>query len=169
MADRAGAPTPQDVTVAQAIQAMRIVWFGMLMGQVLFGIVIAVIGGPLWKGPGPSPLAMPLSLVLGTFVVAVIASQAVFRRKFLDDVRGRAEQLRQEADPLASVLVPYRAHFIVSHGLFEGASLFGLMSYLVAGVPLGLIVAAASITWFVTTFPAEDRARNLVQNTIESA
>jgi len=112
MTGRPGGPTPgstEGLTVPQVIQATRIIWFGMLMAQISFGLVIALIGGPLWKGPGPSPLSMPLSLMLGAFVVATIAVQAIFRRNFVAEVRGRAEQLRQEADPLASVLVPYRA------------------------------------------------------------
>jgi len=172
MTGRPGGPTPgstEGLTVPQVIQATRIIWFGMLMAQISFGLVIALIGGPLWKGPGPSPLSMPLSLMLGAFVVATIAVQAIFRRNFVAEVRGRAEQLRQEADPLASVLVPYRGLFITTFGLVEGGSLFGLVSYLAAGVTLGLVVSAASVAWFLMNFPTEDGARRLVQNAIESA
>jgi len=170
MAGRPDGSTPGATdTVPQVIQATRIIWFGMLMGQVFFGVVITLIGGPLWKGPEPSPLSMPLSLMLAVLVAATIASQAVFRRNFLAEVRGRAEQLRQEADPLASVLVSYRGLFIVSFGLVEGGSLFGLVSYLVTGASLGLVVAAGSVTWFLWNFPTEDRARRLVQEAIESA
>lgn len=151
------------------IRTLRIVWFGLLMGQVLYGFVIIAIGGSLWKGPGPSDLETPLSVVLGSFVVVSTVAQVIFRRAFVAEVRNQAEQLRQEADPLVATSGSYRAFFIRTHGLVEGTGLFGLVSYLVTGMTLALVVIAASIAWFLLNFPTEDRARRLVQGAIESA
>jgi hypothetical protein len=162
-------PPTADNSPQELIRSLRIVWFGLLMGQVLYGFVIMVIGGSLWKGPGPSDLETPLSIVLGALVVAAGVGLSVFRRAFIAELRSRAEALRQEADPLVAVSAPYRGFFIRTHGLVEGTGLFGLVSYLVTGMTLALVVIAASIAWFLLNFPTEDRARRLVQGAIESA
>jgi hypothetical protein len=164
----AGAGPPEDNTLEGLVRLCRILWFGLLMGQVMFGLVLVAIGGSLWKGPGPSTLETPLSFMLLTLVAAAVVGVVLFRRSFIADVRGQAATLRQMADPIPAIAPRYRAYFITTHGLVEGTSLFALVAYMVTGMTLSLVIVGASIAFFLLSLPAQDRVRRLVQAAIEA-
>lgn len=164
--------TPQTTdgkSVDQRMREVRIVWFGLLMGQLMFCAVMAIIGGSLWKGAEPSALTAPLAAVQGVMILGTFAASVVFRASFLSRLRGQAAQLRQAQDPLIAAFEPFRTFSVVRMALVEAVGFFGLVNYLVTGATLALIVPAATILWFLLSFPSESAARRQVQNALETA
>lgn len=150
------------------IRELRIVWFGLLMGQVMFAGVILVIG-PLWKEPGTAPLAIPLAALLGLMVIGSVVASIVFERAFVSRVRERSAHLKQSADPLPGAFLIYKGFFIVRMALVESTGFFGFVTYLVTAALPVLTVPALAVVWFVANLPTEDRVRRRIQNALESA
>lgn len=156
-------------TVDEMIRGLRVIWLGLLMGPVLFAAVIAVIGGPLWKEPEPSPQAGLFHGILGLLVMGAIVGPLLLERTFVSGLRERAAEINQSADPLLAANVAYRGFFVSRLLIVDAASYFGLIHYLLTGTTEALLAPAASTLWLLFNFPAEDRLRDQVRRAVESA
>lgn len=167
-----GVQTPKAVeggSVEEVIRLLRVLWFGLLMGQILFTAVLVFVGGTMSTESGPAPSVGLFYSILGVAVLGAIVGQIVVERGLVASLRERSSEIKRAADPVVVAQADYRAFFVKRSGLVEGVALLAGVTYMVTGTTVVLLVSAASILLFLLNYPAEDRVRRQILGAIESA
>lgn len=167
-----GAQAPNSVeagSVEPLMRQLRVLWFGLLIGQVLFTAMFVLMGGTVSKEPGPASRAGVFQLILGLVVLGAVVGHIVVERAFVSRLRARSTELKRSADPVLAAQADYRGFFVSRCGIVQGTALFAGVSYFVTGAAAVLLVPATSILWFLLNYPTEDRVRLQIRRAVESA
>lgn len=147
-------------TADEFFRAIIVVYYGLLIGQVIFGLLTVYLINYIQISPEGNDLKDVFLYIVPFFVVGgVIASYLVFnnRLKAIDPGCG-----------LTLKLTEYRSALIVRYALLEGPSLFCIVTYLVTGYIVFILLAAFIIFIFLTIKPSRERAiRDLKPNADE--
>jgi predicted transporter len=129
--------------------SMRTIWFALLMGQLMFAGVAFVLrsSGSMAQALEQTPEAVrfrTIMVAIGIVFLVVCASAAMLLPAFF-----KPGDLRMP--PTTEALSTRQ---IIRMALLEGASLFGIVIYLVTGSLGGLAISAVAVALFVAiTFP----------------
>jgi hypothetical protein len=145
----------------EAVRSLRVIVAGLIAGVVAFGILAVVVRMSLPPRSSIPPLV--LFGVLAMFTLGSAAGYVVQYQKLARDLRMRAAELRQMADPSSAMVEPYRAFVIVSAALIEGPSFFALIVYILTGQPLALAAAALGVILLVACLPSNAALRRLAE------
>lgn len=125
---------------------LRILHGSLLMGVLLFGLVIHFVLQPT---AGGSELVQLFNYLVPGVFVAVVSVSILF-------LNGRVKQARNY-DEVADRLHAYRNLSIVRWALIEGATLFALVTYLLAGDFNLLILGALGFGYLLLQRPDKNR------------
>lgn len=134
-----GAQTPQSI-----LRSMQIIHAGLLAGQVMFAVVsyTVVEKAPHFdiKNTGDLFLFIVPLMALACFV----AGNLLFKLK-IAPLPGK--------DTLVEKLIGYLSALIIRFALLEGASLFGIVSFLISGNLLFLLISVLLMVRMLTLRP----------------
>lgn len=139
-----GAQTPQSI-----LKSMQIIHAGLLAGQVMFAVVsyTVVEKAPHFdiKNTGDVFLFIVPLMAIASF----IASNLLFKLK-IAGLPGK--------DILVEKLIGYLTALIIRFALLEGASLFGIVTFLISGNLLFLLISALLMIYMLTLRPSVSKA-----------
>ncbi len=124
---------------------MRIIWFALLMGQLMFLLILVLLILPRQLNVHPQPILSTVAFILTAAVIpaAFVARMMIFRRRHSD---GR--------------LAPatYFTGSIIFWAGCEGVTFFALIVAMINGnLWPTIIVVAIALALFALTFPMADR------------
>jgi hypothetical protein len=136
-------PQPND------LKAIRILYFAMLAGQVIFAVIVTTLveTGILSRGMNSVTVFMQVAVILFA-AVAIPASLILFRKRLAD--------IGPEED-LAKKLEKYRAALIIRMALCEFPALFAIIAYFVTTNRSFLWIILLLIGNFLLIYPARDK------------
>jgi len=126
----------------------NILFLALIGGQILFaGVAFYLVSQGFAEGGED---------LVDTFrlIVPILAIGVVFGVRFL--YGKRLEQAKNE-DGLKAKLNQYRAAFILKIALYESASLFSILAYMLTGYQLFIIIAAVIIAFQFTHIPSKEK------------
>jgi hypothetical protein len=145
-------PTPTQPSPRHSLMTLRIIWFALLMGQVIF---LAIV---LWLIRQPGQAAEPQVRRTLFIIAAVMLATAIPVGYFL---RMRLYERGRESDGSVSPGA-YGSGNIIFYALCEGPSLFAIVGILLSREPmpfiiLTLVAMAAQAVNFPTGAPLRER------------
>jgi hypothetical protein len=145
------------------LMTMRIIAGALVAGSVTFLLVALYIvqtSGPTGGQRPPDAPPILTWMALGLLAVETVVSFVIppmIERATLARLSAAPPTGQGPADETAILLGTYQTRMIVTMALFEGASFFASIAYLVEGRPLALAVSAAAIAGLLMQFPTEWR------------
>jgi hypothetical protein len=142
------------------LKAIRILYFAMLTGQVLFALIVTILveTGILSNGNHSlTPLLLDALIVIAT--VTILASVFLFRKRLSD--------LNPEEE-LGKKLEKYRAALIIRCALCELPVLFAIIAYFITTNRSFLWIVILLISNFLLIYPSRNKiTRQLRLNSSE--
>lgn len=145
-----------EASLQRCVLTMQVIAGALVAGSLTFLVVAVVlvqssgtVGGTRPDDAPPILTWMAVGLLALVAVVSFLVPPMIERAGLARLAGGPAPV---EAADLVSV---YQVRMIVTLALFEGASFFGSIAYLMEGRPLALAVSAAAIAAMLTRFPSE--------------
>ena len=134
-----------------AARQLSIVYFALLIGQIIFGAVVYFV---IPSGSVEVSLGIRTTLLV---VVATVALGAIAGTSVL--YSARVERIRQHAD-VRMRLRSYLTLNIVRYAVYEAPTLIALAGYTITASPLFLGIAVLLIAVFITLKPSQTRMAN---------
>lgn len=165
--------SPSD-TLAARLRVLQIIAFALMSGSAFFlAVVVYLVQQNGGRGQSQlDPAAMPIISYVAALVLVMEAPLAFFIPRILE----QAGLNRLAAVPRDGLVLPpnprgpsgpitdqgyllnlYQTSMIIGMALFEGASFFGSIAYLLEARPFALAIAAAPIALIALRFPTHDR------------
>lgn len=135
----------------QAFTSLKIIYFGLLMGQIGFIIIFFFL-----VYSGNSGEMQELSNIL-LFVAFIIVASAVFVANKIFNMR--MNQI-DENNSLESKLSEYRVSLIIKFGVLEGPSLLSIIFFFMTANELFLIFSILILGFFFIYRPTVDKIAN---------
>lgn len=130
-------------------KALKIIFFALLTGQVLFLIISYSLVNYGDLDIHAKELEKVFVYIVPFFyLVSILAGYAIFKKKIT--------QVKQEQD-LATKLEGYRGLYITRFALLEFATLFAIIAYLITGMQMFIVIAGLSILSFLTLKPSKEK------------
>lgn len=142
--------------VGAVLRPPRLIVAAMFMGVLAFGAVSMFLVGTGRLRADPQ-LGTVLLLVLAIAVVSSIPVQLTVRRAMVGHARREWHGSSADSAALTRLAGRFVALTIVVGAQAEGVSLFGVVVYLVAGVPWALVAPALGLLFLVALFPTRSR------------
>jgi hypothetical protein len=132
------------------LKALRILYFALLAGQVMLGLIAVLLNAlvDFSRNADPGLASIFLIAVPALGIVFAGSSHLVFRKR-LDAIR--------ELTDFPAQFQAYRAACIIRWTMAEGPALLAIISYLLTGKVLLLAIAVALVIHFALTYPSKDR------------
>jgi MFS family permease len=131
-------------------RTLQIIFLGLIIGQILFGLVSLFLNQTEdWK-PVAAELKQVFIYIVPVFVIGgYLGGKMLFKRSM---------RAAQKKAGLSVKLSDYRSACIVRYALLEGPSMLALISYLITGELSFLVMAAFIIAIFLTIIPTPQKA-----------
>ncbi|OOQ61021.1 hypothetical protein [Mucilaginibacter pedocola] len=147
-------PNPAlELTPAKFLQRITIIHLALVAGQILVAIVALVQTDKLVINVrymnDPLLFVVPIA-AMGGF----IGSNVLYKKKISEINRNTA---------LKSKLTAYITVFIIRMAVLEGASLLGIVAFLVTGQLLFLLISAAIIIYSVALRPTKQKVEDVLE------
>jgi hypothetical protein len=156
-----------DEPVARVILTLRLVFFAIAAGIVVFGTVAAVLvaGGTVPARPELGSLLLPALLVAAvlTSVAFLVVRQAILAGLPRTDPAVGAVEM-----PLPTLLGRFHALTIVGGALAELPSLFGIVVFLLTRQWIALLVPILGLVVLVLLIPSRDRFTRFTERVTRS-
>jgi len=130
------------------LKTLPIIHIALLLGQVLFCIVVFTTQKQTPKF-NISTTADPFLFVVPVMAIASFATSNFLFRQQLTIAAGKPT--------VAQKIQSYQAASIVRFALLEGASLFGIVTYLLTGNLLFISISGLIILYFIFIRPTKDK------------
>lgn len=137
-------------TVGEYFRQLQILFFAMLVGQILFALISYFVLKPELTADQDMANLM-LYLVPAMAIGAIIGSRLLFNQQIA---------AISSSTSLGEKLSQYRAASILRYALLEGAGLFALVSYLITGNIIFIGIALGVILFFLQFTPSINRVIN---------
>ncbi len=139
-------------TSKEYFKALQIVYFALIAGQVLFGLLtFYLIQTGLFDGD-QKELRNIFIYIVPVFVVGGLFGSSILFKKGLNSAKEKTSLYEKMSD--------YRSTLIVRYALLEGPSFFGIVVFLITGDYLFLGMSGLIIAVFFTLMPTVNRAVN---------
>jgi hypothetical protein len=139
----------REISPKTFLKTISIIHLALMMGQVLFGIVVFTqvhtITFNLKDTHDPFLLVVPI-MAIGSFTASVI----VFKQ-LLNAATAK--------EPLSAKITAYQSALIVRFALLEGASLFGIVTFLLTGNLLFIGISGLLVLYFLIIRPTKDKVQ----------
>lgn len=134
---------------ANDLKAIRVLYFAMLAGQVIFAIIVTtmVLSGVLSNGMNSLTVVMQVAIIV-IAAAAIPASFLLFRKRLAD--------INPEED-LGKKLEKYRAALIIRMALCEFTVLFAIIAFFITTNRSFLWMILLLIGNFLLIFPSRDK------------
>ncbi len=134
------------------LKTITIIHLALLMGQLIFAVLAFTINGStaIVIDTNDTYLFVEIIMVIGCF----IASTILFKRQLVEAI--------QQGD-VSSKLTRYQTALIIRCALLEGASLFGIVNYMISGNLLYLIISGLIILYFLSFRPTKEKIKEDLQ------
>lgn len=137
------------------LKALRIMFFAMLIGQILFGLIVTVLVETGIMSNGMDDMVSIFRIGLILIIAACIPASFVLFRK-------RLTEINPEED-LGSRIEKYRAALIMRMALCEGPSLFASICYFITGNRFFLCIIILLVINFLLIYPSREKIINELQ------
>ncbi|HRH49803.1 MAG TPA: hypothetical protein PLP23_13700 [Panacibacter sp.] len=140
---------PAQETTPAYLKAFTILFFALLLGQLLFALIafVLVFTGS-FSGTDKETEKVFVYMVPLLQISLFIAAHTIFKKRIEPTKAG---------NNLPEKLAAYRALYILRFALIEGATLFAIIAYLVTGVALIGVFIAIGILSFLTLKPSKEK------------
>ena len=136
-------------TSKEYFRSLRIIYFAVIAGQVIFGMVAVFINQEVQLNSALDQIRDVLIYIVPLIAIGgILGSNLVFKSR-LKLLKSRVSLIEKTAD--------YRAALIVRYALLEGPSFFALVIYFLTGDVLFLGVAGLIIVVFLAIRPTIER------------
>lgn len=138
------------LTSGAYFRSLVMVYYGLLIGQVLFGFLsFFLVRTHILKSEGED-LSRIFIYIIPVFVLGgFIASNLLFKN--------RLKAIDQKSS-LMIKLTDYHEALVVRYALLEGPTLFAIVVYMVTGNTLFILFAAFIVLYFLTIRPDREKA-----------
>jgi MFS family permease len=135
-------------TSGEYFRSLIIVFFGLIIGQVIFGLLSFFLVSTKRFSSEGTDLSSVFIYVVPIFVLAgFILSSLLFKNRLKAIDRKSSLMIKLDA---------YRAALILRYALLEGPSMFAIVVYLVTGGIIFILLAALIVLYFVTIRPNKE-------------
>lgn len=139
----------REVSPKTFLKTIGIIHLALVVGQVLFGVVVFTqshaISLNLKDTHDPFLLVVPI-MAIGSFTASII----VFKQ-LLNAAANKAT--------LTAKITAYQSALIVRFALLEGASLFGIVTFLLRGNLLFIGISGLIVLYFLILRPTKDKTQ----------
>jgi hypothetical protein len=138
------------LTSGAYFRALLIIYYGLIIGQVLFGfLAFFLVSTHILKSEGED-LSRVFIYIIPFFVLGgFIASNLLFKN--------RLKAIDQKSS-LMIKLTDYRAALVLRYALLEGPTIFAIVVYLVTGNSIFILFAAIIVLYFLMIRPDREKA-----------
>jgi hypothetical protein len=131
-------------------RSLTVVFYGLIFGQVLFGLLSFLLMSTNKVVPeGENLKDVFIYIVPASALLGFILSNILFKNRL---------KLMDENSTLLMKLNCYRGALIVRYALLEGPSIFSIVVYMVTGYVVFLIISALIVIYFLTLMPGKEKA-----------
>ncbi len=143
-------------TPKEALRLIRTLYFALIIGMVLFGMVMILLGRqtePPITEKKMINIFFGALLLLATFIISL--AERVYRKRIAESRAGRV--------PLMEKMDAFRAALIVYLAACEGIGNFAFILYFLSGQKLFLAVAALVFLGMLMRFPGHSKVSTELQ------
>ena len=149
---------------------LQIIVGALTVGCVSFTAIAIVLHGSVMANPPDVPIISYVALAMSAFVVLakVVVVPTITARGCAEIARAQSGATDAPSDAAGGDLMPlvklYTTKTIIGGALFEGATFFLLISYLVEGQMLNLVAAMAMIVAVAMHLPTRSRVAAWIES-----
>jgi hypothetical protein len=136
-------------TSGEYFRSLIIVFYGLISGQVFFGLLSFFLVITNHLSSDGSDLSNIFIYIVPVFVLAgFILSHLIFKNRL---------KAISKKTSLFSKLADYRAALIIRYALLEGPGMFAIVVYLVTGNIIFILLATLIVLFFITIRPGREK------------
>ena len=136
-------------TSGEHLRSLIIVFYGLLIGQVFFGLISFFLVSTNHFNLEGADLRHVFIYLVPVFVLAGFSFSHLIFKNRLKAIDSKSSLLMK--------LTAYRAVLIIRYALLEGPTLFAIVVYLVTGDILFILLAALMVVYFITLRPTKEK------------
>ncbi len=158
------------LTLHERHRTMMIIWFAMVVGVVVFGVVVSVMldgtkpnaGTPVltFAGMGMAALMLVLRFIIPDFIARTQFAQTMQTAK--------TECNEDEEQMLGNFYQVFMVRLIIGLALLEGAAMFNLVAVLVENQRLAFIPIAILLLGMILSIPTKSKLDGWIRNQMEN-
>ncbi|WP_298860687.1 hypothetical protein [uncultured Gimesia sp.] len=151
-------------------RAMMIIWFAMLAGVVVFGVVVAVlINGSKPNAGLPVLTFTAMGMAAMSLVIRFIVPNLISRKQFAQTMQtAKTEANDDEEQMLGNFYQIFMMRLIIGMALLEGAAMLSLVAVMVENQRLAFIPVAILLLVMIASIPTKSKLDGWIRNQMEN-
>lgn len=137
-------------TSKEYFKTLQIIYFALIAGQVIFGLVTLYLHQIIGLDTGLQNLRSIFLYIVPIFIIGGYLGSRILFKSNLKTVISKSSLVEKMSD--------YRAALVLRYALLEGPSFFAMVVYLLTDDVLFLVMAGLIIVLFFTMKPTKEHA-----------
>jgi len=162
-------PLPQ-LTLQERHRTMMIIWFAMIVGVVVFGVVVGIQINGLKPDAGLPVLTFTgMGMATLMLVMRFIIPDFIARTQFAQKMQtAKTEANEDEEELLGNFYQVFLVRLIIGMALLEGAAMFNLIAVMVENQRLAFIPVAILLLVMIASIPTKSKLDGWIRNQMEN-
>ncbi|MCH9654680.1 MAG: hypothetical protein K0U86_21285 [Planctomycetes bacterium] len=162
-------PLPQP-TLQERHRVMMIIWFAMIVGVVVFGVVVSIqINGMKPDAGLPVLTFAGMGMAALMLVLRFIIPNLIARTQFAQTMQtAKTEANNDEEQMLGNFYQVFMVRLIIGMALLEGAAMLNLVAVMVENQRLAFIPVAILLLGMIFSIPTKTKLDGWIRNQMEN-